>query len=264
MKKIYSVLLILLLVGIYANYNLANANVDKEDESLKDELKLTDTEFFQKYVEKYNNANPQFLLSSFINEDDTEIKIYILRTAAKKGFNDAVTNKLFTLALQEGAWDTRVGNYTQMADNWKVRAAAAYLIHEKPDGIEENGKREFSRKLILMMKYDPEERCRGIAVLTLGKLFEKAESKGDPGSGRYDFLNRDTIIDILNARLDKISTSDQFFCWSLVKALGYLKSEKSFYLLFRTRKKGFNQKIKLEISRSVQAIVGDTSSSTPK
>ncbi len=270
MKRIYFILLsVLLLVSCpLLGQEKEDLVLDEEDKQFQEDLYLTDSEYFQKYVEKFEAADADFLYKSYIEMDDPQVKIFILRLALKKGLNEAMIFKIFDTALEEGLYNRNITIKSQIDDTWKVRAAAAYIIAQNPNGIEPKYKRRFVNRLIRVMKTDTEERCRGMAAICLGKLFaNEGESSGSEAGEagkkyqRYDVLNKDTIVTILNSRLKRISRSDQFFCWALVKAIGYLKSPKSFFVLLETRKKAFNDKVKLEISRSLDAIVGGSSAS---
>lgn len=241
------------------------AKVDEEDKELLDDLYLSDTEFFLKYVEQMASADSAFLYKSYSNLEDPEIKIYILRIAVKKGLSDEWVYRIFMQALAESVNDINFRNLKKTSDSWKVRAAAAYLIYQNPSGIDAQKKLDYVRVLVSMIREDPEERGQAASALALGKLFETEEGgDGDAMYKRYDLLRKDTIVAILNEKLNKIHINDQFLCWALVKSLGYLKSEKSFFLMLKTRKKGFNQKVMLEISRTTRAITGGGGSSPAK
>lgn len=255
MKRINLVVLFIFLIGTYSGFSQNGDNKDKNLSGLEKDLSLTDAEFFKKYVDQFGSGNTQYLYKSYVSVDDPEIKIFILLSAKDK-WNDPFAFKIFQLALGEGFTDSTLSDPQRISASWKVRATAAYLIYQKPQGLEKY-KVKYIYSLLNMMKQDPEERCRGIAVLTLARLFSTEHQKEEK-SNRNDVTQKNTIIEILTDRLDKISVNDQFFCWALVKALGDLASPKSFYTLLSTRKKGFNEEIKREISKSVQAIVGSS------
>jgi len=267
MKRIFFALLLVIQFGLYSVYGqeagkdgASDIVLDEEDKEFQEDLYLTDTEYFKKYVEKYTGADAKFLAQSYSSSNDPEIRIYILRLLSKKGFSDPFVAQIFRRALEEGIRNPNQHNRMNISDNWKVRAAAAFLIHENPDGIGDEQKRSYVMGLLYMIKIDPEERCQAASALALGKLFEKGdEAKGDgakEGFARYNVLKKDVIVEVLLQKLDKVHINDQFLCWALVKALGYTKSPRGFFPLMLTRKKGFNDKVKLEISRSLTAITG--------
>ncbi len=264
MKKLVSILSLILVMGVLSGYAQDKPpvdQVDEEDKAVMEDLELSDTAFFKKYVEKFSGANTEFLYKTYITVDEPEIKIYILFKAIEKGLNDPFVFKIFNAGLAESIKNlTYQDRMRDHADNWKVRATAAYLISTKPQ-VDDGKKLALIKTMLLILREDPEERCQGIAAMTLGKLFAeggKGASDGKNGGKykRYNLLRKDTIVNIINTKLDKTSINNQYLCWALVKAVGYLKSEKSFFVLVRTRKRGFNEKVKLEISHSMRAITG--------
>ncbi len=266
MKKFVSILTFILLMGALSGYTQDKTpadQVDEEDKAVMEDLELSDTAFFKKYVEKFASKSTEFLYKTYITVDDPEIKVYILFKAIDKGLNDPFVFKIFNAGLAESIKNLSYQDRMRdQADNWKVRATAAYLISTKPT-MEDNKKLALIKTLLLILREDPEERCQGIAAMTLGKLFaEGGQGASDGKDGgkyrRYNLLRKNTIVNIINTKLDKTHLNDQYLCWALVKTVGYLKSESSFFVLIRTRKRGFNEKVKLEISHSMRAITGSS------
>ena len=251
--------------------SFAKPFIDPEDEQFKTDLYLTDTQFFQKYVEKFTSVSPRFLLDSYKRILEVKSRIYVLRVAAqKKVWNDPAIAQLFYRALTAGILDHEFYMSHNVSNQWKLRAAAAFLIQQSVDTLENKTKLLWTKALLVLLREDPEEFVQGAAALALGKLFEHtvapahSEKKQRQRYWRYDLLNKEVIVQILNRRLLKISDKDQFLCWTLVKALGYTKSKDSFYPLLFTRSKGFHQKVRWEISRSISAIVAQSNDRAPE
>ncbi len=264
MKKIAIILTFLLIISSYSGFaqedKTSKETSKSENTELQKELGLTDTEFTKKYIEKLGSANDDFLYQSYITFEDTEVKMAILKLSQKKISNPTIT-KIYRTALEEGIWNENQAKKQNISDQWKVRASAAYFIHENAGSVTSNKnlKVMFTRILIARMYLDPEERCRAMAVLTLAKLYEKDSETSESKSYNLHTLKKEVIVDIITDRLRRVSISDQFLCWALVKSLGYLKSKRAFFILLETRKRGFNIKVMLEISKSMQAIVGSGS-----
>ncbi|MDH5681918.1 MAG: hypothetical protein OEZ36_10035 [Spirochaetota bacterium] len=264
MKKLILTAIMTMFLGVTAYSITEEGNFDKEDETLKSDLYLSEEDFMLKYVKMMQGADSAYLYKIYSNTDVPETKIAILIMAAEKGFNDPYVLKMYSEGLRESFF-----NYSQYkqplaaSDNWRVRAAAAYQIFKKPTGIEPANKRKLILALMFNMRNDPQDRVQGISALALAKLFEGETD--DPGKpvDRTDVLTKGAVIEMVNEQLVRVTTTQQFYCWALVKATGILKSNKSFFVLLETRKRGFNQKVKLEISRSLTNISGGGVSGGP-
>ncbi len=260
MKKILVVALFNLLL-VYPLFSQGTTE-NRESGVVEKDLYLSDDEFIKNNINKLDKVDGKFILKNYMSFDDPEIKIYILQIGAKKGFGDPDIVKMFDIALEDGIANPVYGENNTLSKLWRVRVASAYLLSENQDGLDNDTKYRFVHRLIRTMKSDPEERCRAMAAIAIGKLYEKvqeekAEDKKKDLYARYNVLRKDTIVAIVNERLRRVTKNEQFLCWGLVKSLGHLKSKQSFYILIITRKRGFNEEVMLEISRSLNAITNN-------
>ena len=142
-----------------------------------------------------------------------------------------------------------IKGYTYLS--WYTRATAAYHIGRQAKYIVKAGNINYIVKtLMLLMKYDIEERVRGISAIALSRI---ANALGTSIKGT--FANRDFIMLNIIMMIDKVPTTMNFWAWALVKAISITPDPRAYYHLLAMRKRGFNLKVKDEINKAIGSIV---------
>lgn len=247
-----SLLVLLLFMGtveLLAQEPSSDLSIDKENQEFLTDLNLDEFDYFKKYVDQYASVSSQQLYRAYSNEENPNIRALMLHSAIKKGWGDPIVVEIFTWAIQSGIGDKHSLPRNYVSSNWKVRATAAHLIHENPTGIERTAKEQLAFALFRTLQEDPNDRCQGLSALALAKLLE-GEKEPQTGS----LIHQEFLVTTLQNKLDRTSIFNSYLAWSLVRALGYLKSPRSFYPLLKIRNRGYIPKVHLEISRTLNAI----------
>ncbi len=132
-------------------------------------------------------------------------------------------------------------NDKQKENNWKVRVAAARAIR-KYEGDKEVAKKVY-KPLTRVMVYDPEERVKGEAALTLGVIGRSA----DPDV-------KEKIVEQLIIKLNHTPVHKNLLALMLVKALGRLGHPKALVPLIAVTQKGYLRIVKQEAKKSIELL----------
>jgi HEAT repeat protein len=129
----------------------------------------------------------------------------------------------------------------QMQDNWKVRVEAARAIRAY-EGNKEVAKKVY-RPLTKVMVFDPEERVKGEAALTLGIIGRDSDPE-----------IKEKIADELIVKLNHTSVTKNLLALMLVKSLGKLGHSKALVHLIAVTQKGYLRVVKEEAKTAIKEL----------
>ena len=266
MKKICYILIAVLSLTLTFNIYSQETPVQQPDKELDPEIFWDHIKFYSEHLNKFAAKNIKLTLEGYKGTYDPLIKAYIAKAV---GTNfDQATNKTdaFTVlhyAMQDGVEIRSISYPLEFRDYSIVRCTAAYHIGKlAAEGkLEQNHKQAAVKTLLWLLKYDCEDRVRGVAAIALAQIANSfgpatEDDKPDYNMNHYQnkFVSRAFILDCLIQYMDCVSKYDNFTAWGVIYGLGMAKSHEAFFPLLEMRRKGFCLKIKSEISKSLKLI----------
>ena len=173
------------------------------------------------------------------NAADINERIKAIQSLAK--FKRSESVQVLIDVLEEPFRQQYAFNDKQFQDNWKVRVEAAKAMRAY-EGDKEVASKVY-RPLTRVMVYDPEERVKGEAALTLGVIGRAADPEV-----------KERIVEQLIVKLNHTPVHKNLLALMLVKALGRLGHPKALVPLIAVTQKGYLRVVKEEAKKSIEAL----------